>query len=99
MPDKMAGVTGRDSMAKRRESLASDDDISEPFRRLERSLATAPTVLSTTEVICRPPMEKGARQLWCSALGLTLRERRTRDWRHESARWREHASGMPTRVQ
>ena len=57
MPDMMAGVTGVTDMAWRRESLAREEDISEPFRRFVTSLEIAPTVDSTTEVIWRPPME------------------------------------------
>ena len=57
VPDKMAGVRGRADMAWRRESMAREEAIPEPFRRFVRSLATAPTVLSTTDVIWSPPTE------------------------------------------
>ena len=56
MPAMMAGVTGTVVMAWRRESLANEEDISEPFKRLVMSLAIAPTVVSTTEVTWRPPI-------------------------------------------
>ena len=51
VPDRVAEETGKVVMACRRESLAREEDVSEPFKRFVRSLATAPTVLSTTDVI------------------------------------------------
>ena len=51
VPDKVAAEMGRDDMACLRESLARVEADSEPFKRFVRSLATAPTVASTTDVI------------------------------------------------